>query len=291
MIRKTRWPPWNEVCVSFADRKNKMAAKASDWLTHFQPLLKPLNGTQGNLKGPKCSLPSLCFSGGIWKTDGGPGLLLAETFSTYPLKPLNEIQQNLKGIKISTSSTKFVFFRPNWKIRWPPWPLIGLDIFDFSSETAQRNSTTLDRKQDLNVLYQVFVFRLDRKNKMAALASDWRVTHLGRGWYDDINPSQDIVSPQTEICHSGSDTSSCLFFFFPFLLLAGLQSNSGLWIDDVRPSVNILVNLCVLSLFSVTIISINSIPCIDFDEISLTVTFPCDSDLDFFCSRSLNNFG
>ena len=63
------------------------------------------------------------------------------------------------------------------------------------------------------------------------------VTNLSRGWYDDINPSRDIVSPQTEICHSGSDTSSCLFFIFPFLLLAGLQSNSGLWIDDVRPSV------------------------------------------------------
>ena len=28
----------------------------------------------------------------------------------------------------------------------------------------------LDRKQDLNVLYQVCVFRTDRKNKMAALA-------------------------------------------------------------------------------------------------------------------------
>ena len=27
--------------------------------------------------------------------------------------------------------------------------------------------------------------------------------------------------------------------------LVGLQSNSGLWIDDVRLSVNILVNLCV----------------------------------------------
>ena len=46
-------------------------------------------------------------------------------------------------------------------------------IFDFSSERAKRNSTKLDRKQDLNVLYQVCVFRADRKNKMAALASDW----------------------------------------------------------------------------------------------------------------------
>ena len=52
------------------------------------------------------------------------------------------------------------------------WPLIGRDIFDFSSETAERNSTKLDRKQDLNVLYQVSVFCADQKNKMAALVSD-----------------------------------------------------------------------------------------------------------------------
>ena len=57
--------------------------------------------------------------------------------------------------------------------RWPPWPLIGRGILDFSSETAERNSTKLDRKQDINVLYQVCVFRADRKNKMATLASDW----------------------------------------------------------------------------------------------------------------------
>ena len=189
-------------------------------------------------------------------------------------------------------------FRGDLKNRWWPWPLIGWDIFNFSYETAKWNSTKLDRNQDLNVLYQVCVFQAKLKNKMAAMASDrlfqrtfstsllkqlngiqrnltgskistsstkflffgwigktrwppWpligRVTHLGRGWYDDINPSRDIVSPQTEICHSGSDISSCLFFNFPFLLLAGLQSNSGLWIDDVRLSVNILVNLCVLT--------------------------------------------
>ena len=53
------------------------------------------------------------------------------------------------------------------------WPLIWWDSFDFSSKTADRNSTKLDRKQDLNVLFQVCVFRADRKNKMAALASDW----------------------------------------------------------------------------------------------------------------------
>ena len=46
-------------------------------------------------------------------------------------------------------------------------------ILDFSSETTQRNSTILDWKPDLNVLYQVCVFCADRKNKMAAPTSDW----------------------------------------------------------------------------------------------------------------------
>ena len=117
-------------------------------------------------------LPSLCFSGRSEKQDGRPVLWLAEAFLTSPLKRLNGIQRNLTGSKISTSSTKFVFFGPIGKTRWPPWPLIGWDIFDFS-ETAERNSTKLDRKDNLNVLYKVCVFQADRKSKMAALASDW----------------------------------------------------------------------------------------------------------------------
>ena len=83
------------------------------------------------------------------------------------------MQWNLTASKISTSSTKFVFFGSIGKTRLPPWPLIGWDIFDFSSETAEQNSTKLDSKQDLNVLYHVCVFRADRKNNMAVLASDW----------------------------------------------------------------------------------------------------------------------
>ena len=118
-------------------------------------------------------LPSLCFSGRSEKQDGRPGLWLAETFSTSSLKPLNRIQWNVTESKISTSSTKFVFFGPIGKTRWRPWPLIGWDIFDFLSETAELNSTKHDRNQHLNVLYQVYVFQTDRKNKMTALTSDW----------------------------------------------------------------------------------------------------------------------
>ena len=88
----------------------------------------------------------LCFSGRSEKQDCRPGLWLAETFLTSPLKPLNGIQRNLSGNKISTSSSKFVFFGLIGKTRWPPWPLIGWDIFDFSSETAERNSTKLKQE-------------------------------------------------------------------------------------------------------------------------------------------------
>ena len=199
-IGKTRWPPWPliswdifdfssetternskkldrkldrkqdlnvlyQVCVFLADRKNKMAALASDWLIHFRLLLwnhwTEFNETWQEARS-QCPLPSLCFSGWLDKQDGRPGLWFAETFSTSPPKMLNGIQRNLTGSKISTSFTNFEFFGPIGKTRWPPWPLICWDIFDFSTETAERNSTKLDRKQDLNVVFQVCVFRADQ---------------------------------------------------------------------------------------------------------------------------------
>ena len=138
-----------QVCVFWSDRKNKMAALASDWLRHFRLLLwnrwMEFNETWEEARSQSL-LPSLCYSGRSEKQDGGPGLWLVDTFSTSPLKPLNRIQRNLTGSKISMPSTKFVFFRAIGKTRWPPWPLIGSDIFDFSSEIAERNSTKLDRK-------------------------------------------------------------------------------------------------------------------------------------------------
>ena len=84
-------------------------------------------------------------------------------FLTSPPKPLNRFWRNLTESKNSTSSTNFVFFVPIRHQRWPPWPLIGWDINDFSSETTERNSTKLYRKQDLNVLYQFLFFWPIRK--------------------------------------------------------------------------------------------------------------------------------
>ena len=241
-IGKTRWPPWPligwdifdffsetaewnsrkldrkqdlnvlyQVVVFRADRKNKMATLASDWLRHFRLLLwnrwSEFNETWQEAR-PQRPLPSLFYSGRSEKQDGRPGLWLAETFSTFSLKLLIGIERNLTGSKTSTSSTKFVFFGPIGKTRWPPWPLIGWDIFDFFSETAEWNSRKLDRKQDLNVLYQVYVFRADRKNKMAALASDW-LRHfrllLWNRW-SELNETWQEARPQRplpSLCFSG----------------------------------------------------------------------------------------
>ena len=167
--------PLRSLC--FSGRSEKQNGRPGLWLaeTFSTSPLKLLNIIQRNLTGSKISTSStkLCFSGRSEKQNGRPGLWLAETFSTSPLKPLNGIQRNLTESQISTSSTKFVFFGPIGKTKWPPLPLIGWDIFDFSSETTEWNSMKHHRKEDLNVLYQVCVFRADRKNKMAALASDW----------------------------------------------------------------------------------------------------------------------
>ena len=73
-----------------------------------------------------------------------------------------------------------------------------------SSKTAEHNSTKLHRSQDLNVLYQVCVFRADRKNMMAALTSDWlihfrfllwnRWTELNETWQEtDLNVLYQVV--------------------------------------------------------------------------------------------------
>ena len=117
-----------------------------------------------------------------------------------------------------------MFFGPIGKTRWPPWPLIGWDIFTFSSETAERNSTKLDRKQDLNALYQVCVFWADRKNKMAALASDW-LRHFRLLWRNRW----------TEFNETWQEANShCLLPRLCFFRPIGKKQNGrpGLWLTD-----------------------------------------------------------
>ena len=93
--------------------------------------------------------------------DGSPGLWLAETFSTSLWKPLNRIQGNLSGSKILSSSTKVVSLGRSEKQHVRPGlrPSLTFHIFDFFSKTVEWNSTKLERKQDLKVLYRGCVIR------------------------------------------------------------------------------------------------------------------------------------
>ena len=154
MLFYETWPearyqrPLQSLC--FSGRSEKQDGRPGLWLAETFST-SPLNGIQQNLIGNN----KFMFFGSIGGTRWPPGLWFAETFSTSPPWPLNKIQRNLTGSKISMSSTNFVLFGPIKKR--PPWPLIGWDIFDSSSVTAEQNSTKLDRKQNLNVLYQVRV--------------------------------------------------------------------------------------------------------------------------------------
>ena len=77
-------------------------------------------------------------------------------------------------------------------------------IFDVSSD---RNSTKLNWKQDLNVLYQFCIFRADQKNKMDASTSDW-LKHFLTSLKKPLNRIQ------TNLTGSKVSTSSTNFVFF-----------------------------------------------------------------------------
>ena len=173
-------------------------------------------------------------------------------FSTFSLEPTNGIRRNLTGSKISMSYTKFEFFGSIGKSRWPPWLLIGWEIFDFSSETAEWNSTTLSRKKNLNVLYQVYVFRVDRKNKMASLASDW-LRHfrllLWNCWTEFNETCKEARSqrPLPSLCFSGRSEKTrpwplIGWVIFDFSSETTERNSQKL---DRKQDLNILYQVCV----------------------------------------------
>ena len=241
-----------QVCVFRADRKSKMAALVSDWLTHFRLLLwnrwKEFNETwqEARYQHP---LPGLCFSGRSEKQLGWPliGWDIFDFFSETADWNSTKLDRN-QHLKVFY---KVCVFRADWINKmaalaygWPihfrvllwnrwmkfnetwqeaksqrhlpslcfsgrsekkmaAWTLIGWDILDFFSETAERNSTKLDRKQDLKVLYQVCVFRVDRKNKMAALASDWLINFqllLWNRWKEFNDDREQDINVLYQVC-------------------------------------------------------------------------------------------
>ena len=169
-IENTRWPPrplvawdifdfssetaeWNSIkhdkkqdlnvlylgCFR-ANRKTKIAAQCLIDRDIFDFFSKR-NSKKLDKKQNLKVLYQVVFLGKTEKPRLPSGLWLAETFSTSPLKPLN-------------------------------------GIFDFSSEATERNSMKRHRKQDLNFLYQLCVFRDDQYTKIATLADPWKRWHI-----------------------------------------------------------------------------------------------------------------
>ena len=154
--------------LCFSGRSEKQDGRPGFWLaeTFSTSPLKPLNGIQPNLTGSKISTSSTKFV--FFRADqkNKMAALTSDWLRHFRLllwnrwTEFNEIWQEARSQRPLPS---LCFFGPIRKTRWPPSPLIGWDIFDFSSQSAERNSTKLDRKQDLNILYYVCIFLADRK--------------------------------------------------------------------------------------------------------------------------------
>ena len=115
--------------------------------------------------------------------------------------------------------------------------VVNFPIFDIFSESAERNSTKRDRKQDLNGLYQVFIFHAEQKNKMAAMASDLLIHFrllLWNRWTEFNETWQDARSQRLlpSLCFSHGwenllavSASDCLWHFRLFLWNRWAQFN------------------------------------------------------------------
>ena len=149
---------------------------ASLTFAFFISPLKPLNGTEFNEfwqeTRSQSSLPSLCFWADRENKMAAPASDLLWHFRLLLWNRWTEFNESWQETR-SQSPLPSVCFRADRENKMAARPLICWDIFDFSSETTERNSTKLDRKQDINVLYQICVFRANQTNKMTALSSDW----------------------------------------------------------------------------------------------------------------------
>ena len=101
---------------------------------------------------PEPSSTTLCFSGLYTNKDCRPGFWLAVTYFNSAIAKY--ILTNLVMKQFPTQhSLQSV---PTHQHRWRPLSLIGWEIYDFSSINTEQILTKIDRKQVLDVLYQVF---------------------------------------------------------------------------------------------------------------------------------------
>ena len=165
------------VCVFRADRRNKIANPAYDWLRHFLLLLWKHRMEFNKIwQGARSQRPliSLCFSGRSEEQDGRPASDLPRHFRLLPRDSwtrFNETWQEARSkcplpIVCYSGRSKKAVLASGWLRHFR---LLLCDRWTEFNETLQEAkfkrplpsscySTKLDRKQDINVLYKVCVF-------------------------------------------------------------------------------------------------------------------------------------
>ena len=139
-VRKPRWLPWHLIGL---DNFNCICATVER------------NSTKLDMKLDPMLLYQVFVFGADWETR--MAALASDRLRHFRLLLCNrwtEFNETWKEAR-SQRLVQSLCFGPIRKPRWHPWSLIGWEIFDFYSYTAEMNSTKLDRKQDLNVLYQI----------------------------------------------------------------------------------------------------------------------------------------
>ena len=184
-----RWTEFNETLqearsqrplpsLCFLGPSEKQDGRPGLWLAEIFSTspLKPLNGIQWNLTGSKISMSSTKFVF-FWPIGKNKMAALASDllrhFRLFLWIRWTKYNETWQEARSQCPLPSMCFLGRSEEQDGHPGLWLAETFSTSYSETAERNSMKLYRKQDLNVLYQVCVFQADRKNKMAALASNW----------------------------------------------------------------------------------------------------------------------
>ena len=163
-----------QVCVFQVDRKNKMAALAYALLRHFQLFLWnswiEFNKTWQEARSQH-PLPGLCFRADQKNKIAALSSDWLRHFWHLLWNHWTEFNKTWQKASSQGPLPSLCFSGWSKKQNGRPGLWLAETYFDFSSETTERNSAKLDRKLDLNVLYQVCVFRAEKWIKIATLAN------------------------------------------------------------------------------------------------------------------------
>ena len=154
--------------LCFSGRLEKQDGHSGFWLaeTFSASPLKPMNGIQQNSHEARSQslLSRLCFSGLSEEQDSRPGLWLAEAFRFLLWNHWMEFNKIWQDARSQRPLISLCFSgRSEEKDGRPASDLPR--HFDFSSVTTEQDSTKLDRKQDLSVLYQFVLFGPIKKGR------------------------------------------------------------------------------------------------------------------------------